>query len=103
MVAFKGPNIILGLYKCNYSVTVKRELGAAAGQKQGVGQIKQGGGPDSACRPCVCQLCLGGQLDSTGAYKTFLHFRCRMKLIPRLILSKKLLLYATPNTANWGQ
>ena len=30
-VAFKGPNVILGLYKCNYSVTVKQELGAAAG------------------------------------------------------------------------
>ena len=30
-VAFKGMNVILGLYKCNYSLTVKRELGAAAG------------------------------------------------------------------------
>ena len=30
MVAFKGPNVILGLCKCNYSLTVKRELGAAA-------------------------------------------------------------------------
>ena len=30
-VAFKGPNVILGLYKCNYSLTVKRELGAATG------------------------------------------------------------------------
>ena len=29
-VAFKGPNIILGLYKCNHS-TVKQELGAVAG------------------------------------------------------------------------
>ena len=29
-VAFKGPNIILGLYKCNYSLIAKRELGAAA-------------------------------------------------------------------------
>ena len=28
-VAFKGPNVILGLYKCNYSLTVKWELGAA--------------------------------------------------------------------------
>ena len=28
--AFKGPNVILGLYKCNYSLTVKRELGAAS-------------------------------------------------------------------------
>ena len=23
VVAFKGPNVILGLYKCNYSFTVK--------------------------------------------------------------------------------
>ena len=30
-VAFKRLNVILGLYKCNYSLTVKRELGAAAG------------------------------------------------------------------------
>ena len=30
-VAFKGLNVILGLYKCNYSLTVKLELGAAAG------------------------------------------------------------------------
>ena len=30
-VAFKGPNVILGLYKRNYSLTVKRVLGATAG------------------------------------------------------------------------
>ena len=30
-IALKGPNVTLGLYKCNYSLTVKRELGAAAG------------------------------------------------------------------------
>ena len=29
-VVFKGPNVILGLYKCNYSLTVKQELGTAA-------------------------------------------------------------------------
>ena len=29
-VAFKGPNVTLGLYKCNYSLTVKRELSTAA-------------------------------------------------------------------------
>ena len=29
-VAFKGPNVILGLYKCNYSLTRGKELGAAA-------------------------------------------------------------------------
>ena len=30
-VAFKGPNVMLGLYKCNYSLTVKWELGSAIG------------------------------------------------------------------------
>ena len=30
-VAFKGPKVILGLYKCNYSLTSGKELGAAAG------------------------------------------------------------------------
>ena len=30
-VAFKGPNVILGLYKCDYSLTAKEELGSAAG------------------------------------------------------------------------
>ena len=30
VVAFKGPNVTLGLYKCHYSLTVKQELGAAA-------------------------------------------------------------------------
>ena len=30
-VAFKGPSVIVGLFKCNYSSTVKRELGTAAG------------------------------------------------------------------------
>ena len=29
-VAFKGPNVMLGLYKCNYSLTRGKELGAAA-------------------------------------------------------------------------
>ena len=28
-VAFKGLNVILGLYKCNYSLTVKREISSA--------------------------------------------------------------------------
>ena len=30
-VAFKGPNVILGLYKYNYSLTRGKELGTAAG------------------------------------------------------------------------
>ena len=31
---FKGLNVILGLYKCNYSLTVEQELRAASGWKQ---------------------------------------------------------------------
>ena len=34
MVAFKGLNVILGLYKCNYSLTRGKELGAATSWKQ---------------------------------------------------------------------
>ena len=30
-VAFKGQNIILGLYKCNYSLARGKELSTAAG------------------------------------------------------------------------
>ena len=30
-VAFKGPNVILGLYTCNYSLTRGKELSAVAG------------------------------------------------------------------------
>ena len=52
-VAFQGPNVILGLYQCNYSLCRGKELGAATGQKQGAG-------PDSASRPCVCHLCFSG-------------------------------------------
>ena len=48
-VAFKGPNVILGLYKCNYSLPRGKDLKVP-------GQIKQGGGPDWALRPCVCHL-----------------------------------------------
>ena len=47
VVAFKGSNVILGLYKWNYSFTRGKELGNAAGQKQG-------GGPDFSPRA----LCL---------------------------------------------
>ena len=31
VVAFKGLNVILGLYKCNYSLTRGKKLGTAAG------------------------------------------------------------------------
>ena len=30
-VTFKGPNVILGLYKYNYSLTRGKELGSATG------------------------------------------------------------------------
>ena len=45
MVAFKGLNVILGLYKCNYSLTVKWELGAPLpGRNKVLGHIEQGEG-----------------------------------------------------------
>ena len=60
-VAFKALNVLLGLYKCNYSLTVTRELSAAAGQKQGargVGgvEIKQGGGPAAGLVFATCTV-----------------------------------------------
>ena len=42
-VAFKGLNVILGLYKCNYSLTVKWEVGAATGWNKMEGQIRPAG------------------------------------------------------------
>ena len=59
VVAFKGPNVILGLFKCNYSLTRGKELGAAAGQKQGAGLDKTrwraGFGLQALCLPPVKQ------------------------------------------------
>ena len=52
-VAFKGPNGILGLYKCNYSLTRVKELGAA-GQKQGARLDKT----RWRARFGLCALCL---------------------------------------------
>ena len=52
-VAFKGPNVILGLHKCNYSLTRGKELSSATGQKQGVRPDKTrwraGLGPQALC------------------------------------------------------
>ena len=60
LVAFKGPNVILGLHKCNYSLTVKRELSTAARQKQGARPDKTmwraGFGPRALCLPPVIEL-----------------------------------------------
>ena len=56
MVAFKGPNVILGLYKYSYFLTRGKELSAAAGKNKVLGQVKLGGGPGLARRPCVCHL-----------------------------------------------
>ena len=56
VVAFKGPSVILGLYKCNYSLTVKWEALPLSRNKV-PSQIKQVRGPDSALSLCVCHLC----------------------------------------------
>ena len=56
-VAFKGPNVILGLIKCNCSFTRGKELSTAAGQKQGARLEKTrrraGFGPQALCLPPV--------------------------------------------------
>ena len=44
VVAFKGPNVIGGLYKCNYSLT----RGKLPDRNKVLGWIKKGRGPDSA-------------------------------------------------------
>ena len=58
-VAFEGPNVILGLYKCNYSLMRGKELSAAARQKQGAGPDKTrwraGFGLQALCLPPVTQ------------------------------------------------
>ena len=60
VVAFKGPNVISGLYKCNYSLTVKGELSTAAGYKSGAGPEKTrwraGFGPWALCLPPVLYM-----------------------------------------------
>ena len=38
-IAFKGPNVILGLYKCNYSLTRGKELALPPGRNKVEGQI----------------------------------------------------------------
>ena len=57
-VAFKGSNVILGLYKCNYSLIRARSSALALGWYKVLGQIKQGGGPDSALVFATCALWL---------------------------------------------
>ena len=60
--AFKGLNIILGLYNCNRSLTIKRELSASARQKQGARLHKTrwraGFGPRALCGGGWRALCL---------------------------------------------
>ena len=56
VVAFKGPKVILGLYKCNTPELGSRSSVLPLGRNKVPGRIKHGGGPDSACGPCVCHL-----------------------------------------------
>ena len=59
-VAFKGLNVILGLYKRNYSLTRARSSALLLGRNKVPGQIKQGGGPDLACGPVFATCALDG-------------------------------------------
>ena len=56
-VAFKVPNVILGLYKCNYSLTRGKKLSVAARWKQGAKPDKTRWrarfGPRAFCLPPV--------------------------------------------------
>ena len=79
MVAFKGPHVILGLYKCN--LTRGKELGAATGQKQGAGQNKvEGRTQPQGLVFATCALDLGESsslqylptaIGSTGSERLF--------------------------------
>ena len=57
VVAFKGPNVILGLYKCNYSLTRGKDLSAATRSKQGAqpdkARCRARFGPRALCLPPV--------------------------------------------------
>ena len=57
VAAIKGPNVILGLYKCNYSLTSESSV-LLLGRNKALGRMKQGGGLDSACGPCFWCLCI---------------------------------------------
>ena len=57
-VAFKGPNVILELYTCNYSLTVKGELGLPLGRNRVLDKIRWRAGfsPWALCLPPVTYL-----------------------------------------------
>ena len=63
--AFKGPNVILGLYRCNCSLKRGKELGAAAGQRQGGGRDLAAGLVFAACALAGCALHPRGLLTDT--------------------------------------
>ena len=56
-VAFKGPNVILGL--CNVTTLYQLSESSALppSRNKVLGWIKQSGGLDSTHGPCVCHLC----------------------------------------------
>ena len=60
VVAFKEPNVVLGLYKCNYSLARDKELSTAAGSKQGARRDRTrwraGFSPRAWCLPPVTYL-----------------------------------------------
>ena len=66
-------DVILGLYKCNYSRTRGKELSAASGEKQGAGWIKQGGGGQPACGPVFAPCGLDQQCFFFSLRVVFYH------------------------------
>ena len=73
MVAFKGLNVILELYTCNYSLTRDKELSTAAGQKQGAELDKTrwraGFSPRALCLPPVTYR-ISGARESLVPFQT---------------------------------
>ena len=68
-VAFKGPNVILGLYECNYSLT--RGKMPPPGRNKVPGWIKRGGGPDVS-EGLVFATCALKEMFSLEVFKLYI-------------------------------
>ena len=76
-VAFKGPNVTLGLYECNYSLTAEWELSAAAGWEKGARPDKTRWRAGS----CVCHLCPKEDIESIRVWLVKCEFSTSVGMI----------------------
>ena len=90
-VAFTGPNGILGLCKCNPSLTVKRELSAAVGRNEVESRIRPMG---LAFATCALQRATTDFAPSGGRPNAFHLLRLSLPYIPRLKAH-------TPHDSTW--